>query len=137
MSSFIVEYRVIDRFLSIFEKKAKYGCAYAKIPTGYLDMDELGRALLKMNIDATEARYSEPYMNEKEKTEYIAGYVFKNQSKTSPIVSLKAAHCLQYQCSEGSIPKRKLYKWLVDAMASMSIFIVSDLKAYDEAPWSE
>jgi hypothetical protein len=44
-------------------------------------------------------------------------------------------HCLRYQCSEGDVPKKSLYRWLSRAIHHYESKIVSELQEYEDAKW--
>jgi hypothetical protein len=124
MSSFIVEDKTIHRILSkLYKDKSTEYC------------DEMGKKLLRMNIDATNQRYPEhPYLTKKEDNNRIRNYKFIWQ-KITDIQALKSLRCYLYQCGEGNIDKRKLYKELKKTSLEWAYNIVNELKEYEEAEW--
>ena len=123
MSSWIISNIGINRFLGEILK-----CPDEKFKTNF------GRKLLKMNIEATEQRYIEPYLNQQQKKERLKNFRF-SQQPINKIQSLKSLSCFLYQCSEGSIPKRKLYKEMRDKETALAFDIINELPEYDKAEW--
>jgi hypothetical protein len=123
MSSFIVKNKTINTFLSFLNNN--------------LSDEEntlIGRNLLKMNIEATEQRYSEPYLNAKEKRQELKNFKFEFVS-TTKIQALKSLSCFLYQCSEGNIPSKKLFKDFRKKEIDLAFEIIDELRVYKEAEW--
>lgn len=124
MSSYIVDDKTINRILSKYCKDRPIKAC-----------DELGKKMIRMNIEATNQRYPEhPYLTEKQDKERINNYKFIYQEVTD-LQALKSLRCYLYQCGEGNIDKRKLYKELKKTSLEWSYLIVNELKEYDEAEW--
>jgi hypothetical protein len=124
MSSFIVGDITIDRFMSVVWKNSSEE-----------GLTKLGRNLLRMNVDATEQRYpTHPYLDEDEREQRIRNYKFHFQEVT-PIQALKSMSCFLYQCSEGTIPKRALYKQMRKKETELAFSIVDAMPEYDKAEW--
>ena len=124
MSSHIVEDETISRFLSVISAKA---------------FDEqntkLGRKLLAMNIKATEQRYpGNHFLTEVQKKKRLKDFEF-NFTKVSKIQALKSLTCFLYQCSEGTVPKSKLYKEMREKENTLMYKIIDELPEYDKAEW--
>jgi len=49
----------------------------------------------------------------------------------------KAACCLHYQCTEGNVPKRTLYKALELIVEVVADRVISHLPGYESAPWGD
>ena len=92
------------------------------------------KKMLKLNIDATEQRYTTPYLNPKEKKERIKSFRF-GLVDALPIQALKSLHCYSYQCSEGNIPNKKLYKLLEKLSKDIATHIIDEMPEYDKAEW--
>jgi hypothetical protein len=121
MSSFILEdegiCRILDN-LKTLEYKTKFG-----------------KKLLKMNIDAIGQRYPHNlFLNKSQQKERIAGFVYKNLN-SSKLQSYKSLQCFLYQCSEGTIPNRKLFKELRKVQSRLSNEILTELPEYDVCEW--
>lgn len=135
MSSFLVSNRCLNSILSLFYFE---NTTRAKLPAGIDNtcegLEELGRKLLDLNIDATCVRYSDKkYV--KGKKDFLN--FIMDVKQVSKIESAKALHCLRYQCSEGSIERKKLYKWLTLVVNQVDAEIVSELPKYVSAPWGD
>ena len=62
-------------------------------------------------------------------------FKFYEISMIRDIQVLKSLQCFLYQCTEGTIPKRKLYKTLRDIERVLINDIISKLPEYDKAEW--
>jgi len=127
MSSFIVEDETIIRIIQwIHPSNEKLGTA-------------LGRKMLRLNIDACNQRYPENhYLNEADEKARIKNFKFNiiEELSVSKVRALKSLHCFLYQCSEGNVPSRKLYKTLEKLSQEWADKIVSDLPEYEKAEWN-
>lgn len=96
----------------------------------YLDdpdhLKELGDELFALNADAVSQRYEEPA----EKIEYRFEWAACNKYQ-----ALKSLSCLLYQCSEGDVPNRALYKALEDCKSALMYEIIARLPEYESAKW--
>jgi hypothetical protein len=54
---------------------------------------------------------------------------------STPIEMFAAIRCLLYQCHEGTVSKRTLYKELNAVAGELAQRIVQDLPEYERAPW--
>ena len=98
-------------------------------------LELLGKKLLRMNIDATEQRYTQPYLTPKEKKKAIKDFKFVNLGHIKPIQFLKSLNCFTYQCSEGNVPNRYIFKELTKLELDMAASICYNLPEYDQAIW--
>src|SRR3990167_7877135 len=96
MSAFVVGKETIDK--AVFLLKGDKPCEWG---------DLYGQQLWQMNCDAVNQRYSGHVPQEPAYYRYLP-------KQFSRVVALKGLQCLIYQCSEGDVPKRALYKELVD-----------------------
>ena len=137
MSSFIVENKTINRVLS-------YLHSHPDILNGYLvekfqelcyrldterDLNNLGTAMMILNALAVSQRYDEPV-----NTKAIDEYKFKFE-QCSKIQALKSLQCFLYQCAEGNVPEKPLYKLLRDVEFRLAIDIIDSLDEYNKAEW--
>lgn len=121
MSSFVVAYSTIDRILSFYSKKE-----------AILSEQELtlfGRKMLKLNIDAVNQRYQEG-----DGYKYAEKYTF-NKTGVSQVEAIKALDCFLYQCSEGTCPRRKLFKELEGTRNGWRREVVDNNPEYVNARW--
>lgn len=108
---------------------------------GVDDPTELGKELWRMNRDAVTQRYPHDSDNEGCDLE-IDGYVFValNERFDDFRVILKQMQCLSYQCSEGDVPERELFKRLEKA-EELLVELAGGTEAlakspvYQKAPW--
>lgn len=118
MSAFIVSRETISRAVSLFD-------ASTTMTTEALG--DLGTRLWRMNAEAVARRYDEsigplpPYRYRRPKCAFTA--------------AIKAAHCLIYQCSEGEVPERALFKQLKEKVREMEHWFITNLPSYDAAEW--
>ena len=119
----MVEYKTIDRVLShlINEEPLKTT----------KELTKLGRELLKMNAEALNQRYGDDL---KQYKKHIENYKFNYRIET-PCQYLKSINCLLYQCSEGDVPNKKLFKWLKKIRQNLLFDIVNNLDDYKKAEW--
>lgn len=103
---------------------------------------ELGKALFEMNADAFEQRYGErdpvPEFRFRGEVFALSQYASGGQvyDRTKALRAVKAIHCLGYQCCEGDVPQRDLYKALKLMGKEISDLIVRALPEYDEESWN-
>jgi hypothetical protein len=115
MSAFVVSPSVIDKVVG-----------YMYDGQHQDQLTEFGKALYAMNVNAVNQRYEEN--NEPPEYEY-------RQRNCNRHETLKAMHCLHYQCSEGNVPEMALYKELEAAIGRLADDIATDAPEYDAAPW--
>jgi hypothetical protein len=86
----------------------------------------LGKHLLKMNRLAIYSRY---------KVKGESRYRYKTPVDVSPVQLYKLIQCLLYQCSEGKVPKMKLFKRLDVMRDVISDYIISSMEEYKLTNW--
>lgn len=129
MSAFFVPIGNIHCAVRLFEKQSR------RKP---LELEVLGRELWWMNVEALEQRYGN---TDEEKAEYlkrISAYRYRTGSMlmVRDIQLIKAAHCLQYQCSEGKVPEWDLFKELEKVVSKAEEDFIAALPGYAAADWS-
>lgn len=124
MSAFIVGDETIDRILSYLKTHNTQS-----IELKGVDITKFGRKLLSMNIDAVNQRYGGEYTGNE-----VKNYTF-NMVDVSPVQAFKSLRCFLYQCSEGNVPKRKLYKTMDKLSDEISYEIVTSLPEYENGRW--
>ena len=134
MSSFIVNYRTINRILNyidlgINDYSKKYIISDLKDKLKIRNLQSFGVKLLKLNIDAVNQRY-----NENQDYSYALGFRFEPFCVLD-IQGLKSLRCLLYQCDEGNVPKRKIFKVLEQFSLAMAYQIVGRLEEYEKSEW--
>ncbi len=112
MSAFMVNDGTIDRAVSAMiafgETAVITRVTTADMPPPLQDqrsLDHLGAELIKLNMEALRQRYGDrplPFT-----------YVHREHTDPDPLLArLRAVACLTYQCSEGDVPSKPLYKLL-------------------------
>lgn len=122
-------------------------------PTRHADSaTKIGRRLFALNIEAVMQRYPDCRAQPNDLPgpcddkgnsiahEIAAAFTCEVPAAESVTVDelcacVKSMHCLQYQCSEGNVPETRLYKALNRAIGRVCEHIVSNLPAYERAPW--
>ena len=91
------------------------------------DLNRLGKAIFAMNCSAVFQRYEEPVEAPK--------FRYRPLGTISNLAAYRALSCLIYQCSEGDVPTRQLYRDL-DALQDRLAHSIAS-RAADEAklPW--
>jgi len=87
----------------------------------------LAHAMTKLNHAAFAQRYG--WISR------IAPYKTYAFSTKPPVQVLKSLACFLYQCTEGDIPERGLYKALESLWNKLAARIVYNSQEYIEAPW--
>jgi hypothetical protein len=134
MSSFIVSDPTINRVVSYLARD-KHNASYAVrrlreelgITSAGSELGkELGVLMSALNIAAVSTRYNEENA--------VNDYRFK-QVLCTKIQALKSLRCWIYQCSEGDIPERPLYKIMDEYADSLAWSIINAMPEYDAAEW--
>jgi hypothetical protein len=100
---------------------------------------EIGGKLYAMNQAAVGIRYpgmvkrNEPGMQ----APRFAMTDLERAHYPTPIEMFAAIRCLLYQCHEGDVPKRALYKQLNAVSGELAQRIMQDLPEYEKAPWGD
>jgi hypothetical protein len=141
MSSFIVSEETIQNIIGIFYfKGTEYSLLSYQLDKilGKEDncqaLDRLGRKLIKLNIQAVNSRYPKHQITQEEEKSIKAFSV--NAQHVPRIQRFKSLQCFLYQCSEGNIPSRKLFKQLAELKHSLADIIVSRTPEYEKAEWN-
>lgn len=91
---------------------------------------QLGQDLFDLNCEAVNARYGKNQAKEFRPLDYKYGIV----DCTLP-QALKNLHCLQYQCREGDVPSKKLYKLLEKINHCWCYKLATNNPDYQMARW--
>jgi hypothetical protein len=135
MSCFILEERRI----------AGLAAELVKLHTGKLpmreggephDMDSLADAMLAMNLDAFRQRYGIHALL----TEDLNSVDLDRKNRLpldafSPMQLFKSLQCFLYQCSEGNVPEKSLFKALEALSNLLAPAINQESPEYDAAIW--
>lgn len=132
MSSFFVSKATIDACVTAINHNAAYHRDHGQLYA--TSNDTLGKDLWKMNRDAINARYAKDLTEDFDMEAKIAAYRYKTTRPTM-VQMLKSLQCLAYQCSEGKVPERELFKQLERVADLIKDRIVSDLPVYQNAAW--
>jgi len=139
MSAFIMEDKTINRILSymVADDDLKH-----YLPALGIDLTDdklvtasatmLGRAMMAMNCAAFNSRYGE---GEAERELGDNRYNFQSISAPSKFQAASSLRCFLYQCSEGDIPNRLLFKAISDYADALAWSIVRDTPEYKNAEW--
>jgi hypothetical protein len=129
MSAFVVDNSTISRVVTFFQHSRYFGPVVAGYDLRQAnDRHALGFVMHSMNVSAVGQRYL-GYLGE------VVPYKFSYEFG-STFAALKSLECWIYQCSEGDIPERQLYKDMKELSAQLAMSIVSELPEYKSAPWN-
>jgi hypothetical protein len=121
MSSFICSDKTINRILSFL--------AFNNPEFKNMTSDQItkfGQKMVNLNYMAYYQRY------DKKEKPYV--YVWKD-TVCSSVQALKSLKCFLYQCYEGNINKRKLFKKLEHIEVWLMNKVINELESYDRAEW--
>ena len=148
MSAFVVDDAVVNRIAAFVH----YCSGYRQAPWMYVKADAaallsmthnaadpehddkyLAMALFATNCDAVGVRYGEARLPEFR----INSLTFKaiTPAANNPVAVVKDMDCLLYQCSEGDIPERPLYKAMAKFRDHVCRVLIAEMPEYDAAPW--
>jgi hypothetical protein len=140
MSAFVVEDRTINRIVWYLEcdnpsNPITYGStARLLAEAGYEMCDEhtprkLAQDMHAMNVDAVCQRY------ENERADRYNFTYSRQVGWPTHIQALKSLRCFLYQCSEGDVPERPLFKVLDRIAQVIASGIIHTLPEYEAAEW--
>ena len=99
---------------------------------------EIFEELAEMNIAALKARYKD-YEDMVGDVEFDNTAILwkrrENNVQKWHYQLLKSLQCYLYQCSEGDVPERELYKELTEFKYCLMGYIIRKQPEYDEAKW--
>jgi hypothetical protein len=98
------------------------------------DARRFAEALYGLNCDAMTQRYGKAALQSDRKEQ--GPFVFQLVER-SPVAVYKAACCLIYQCSEGDVPERDLFKVLNEIPGQIAIHVAQSHPEYESAPWGD
>lgn len=137
MSSFLVEDRTINEIVGMlntdrFRRELERIKETAQIdPMSEYALDELAKAMFLMNVDAVNGRYGEGRASDFRALNFQFHYAMPSR-----VQALKSLTCYLYQCHEGDVPERPLYKALREFEHILAKDIVSEMPEYQRARWS-
>jgi hypothetical protein len=130
MSAFIVEDKTINRVITYIKQECYRDPFFHRRfleGNGYCgSWDELAQAMYDLNKEAVDYRYKEENVQRKVRYSELYGSLYQ---------ALKSLDCFLYQCAEGKVPEKPLYKRLEFVQRHLLRQIVSSSQAYDEAEW--
>jgi len=129
MSAFLTEDKSISKIANkVYSSKSDLEYYQRKLKEiGINNAEELGKAMYKLNCEALVQRY-----NDKE----FRDFEFTFQVNHRTISIFKSLECFMYQCSEGDVPEKKLFKILTDLELTLAKNIIRELPEYDEYGWN-
>ena len=140
MSAFVVDDRTINRVVTWLSEQRTDSQYHREIlkETGLNLLSEGAAAQLAqdmriLNCDAVNQRYA----HIKDHGMIPVGdlqWTYENTIR--PMQVYKSLRCWLYQCAEGHVPQRPLYKLLERLATRLAHEIVCDLPEYDKAEWS-
>lgn len=94
--------------------------------TSVEELEQLGRELIQMNYDAVNLRYrtSETPMEK---------YRYRLRMDIPGIEMVKAIMCLLYQCREGDIDERPLFRRINKMLTARMYWLITELPEYKTA----
>jgi hypothetical protein len=135
MSAFVVNRETISH--------AVFGLNLVGMPRPGSSTD-LGQQLLTMNIEAVRQRYDDEAVANEDARRYTYNKPVEVPGCSPEIAAWKALECLLYQCHEGNVPKRPLFKALQQYAEKLGEQILAkhprvkslwDLPETKNAPW--
>ena len=123
MSSYLVSEETINAILSIDNIDQMGYSSFDELLKkvfGTINKNVLGKKMLKLNIEALKQRYpkdtdkTRPGTQKNQSSNLIAEKYSFNHLGVSLEQSYMSLQCLQYQCSEGNVPKKLFYKKLLE-----------------------
>lgn len=141
MSAWIVESKTINRILNSLTtikdswvKEKIGGILFAADPTLNLSEGpaEIGKAMYSLNVDAVTARYSG---RERDDLPGSGSEYCYEENPCTDVQAYKSLRCWLYQCSEGDVPERPLFKAFEEIGGFIAEKIVSNLPQFEAADW--
>lgn len=127
MSAFIVSDGTMDRVVAAVLMIRRKG-EFDGLPAISENASEIGRRLYALNSEAVGQRYGETTENAE------PHYVWEHIERSEPALYM-SVRSLIYQCNEGDIPHRALFKELKMIADQLAERYITATKAYESAPW--
>jgi hypothetical protein len=140
MSAYIVKHATVNRIVNFLAsgeaKDARIGIKgldfWNTDTTDAWDACEaFGKKLHAMNVAAIKARYGNDVKDMMPRTKYQ--FFFMPSGRKHQL--LMSLNCFLYQCSEGSVPNRKLFKQLEQLARDVAMWIATTSPEYDACEW--
>ena len=142
MSAFMVSDETINdpiAFLKSFTNQDSWILS-SLLELGYIFGNEISREklakdLFQLNIEAIEQRYGKGQAKEFRALNFKFVDRCSKPNRNNIYQCCKSLHCLMYQCSEGDVPEKELYKAMKEVIHKLEAHIVNSLPAYVRAAW--
>jgi hypothetical protein len=146
MSAFIVENACLENIVGHLASLEQGSMeVYTRRPVEELGYDltdpkhclRLAKDMMQMNCEAVGARYGE----NAESVDYVKQVKFKPSKwgfpakPSCPSQAYKSLCCFLYQCSEGNVPEKPLFKALQEVEHKIAADIVHSLPGWDALTW--
>ena len=138
MSAYIVEDTTINRVVTWLTSEVSTNHFSLVVARKYkIDLtsdqweEKLAKAMFQLNCNGVIARYG---AGEPEKFR-PQNFTHKPEPYSSLVQVFKSLQCWKYQCSEGDIPKTKLYQFFTEVENHLALKIVDSLPEYQKAQW--
>jgi hypothetical protein len=103
----------------------------AEIPEHDADWtSKLGASMFTLNVEAVNARYGAGQASEFRPLDYTFEWEL-----AADVQVLKSLSCWLYQCAEGDVPERPLYKAFRKLEGQIARNIVANLPEWEKAEW--
>ena len=142
MSAYIVDEETINKIVAGLDSGQHSAYWLSELSEGGYDIrsseearEQLGTDMYALNVEAVRQRYPG------EADDTLPGiigpkvYHYRYVLPRPMIATLKALRCWAYQCSEGDVPERPLFKLMQNMIDHLSIEIISELPEYEAADW--
>lgn len=140
MSSFLVSHSTVDVILSCFWglhsdlfRRPFEGIEPVMGRDAWTLKDEIGRALLGMNVDALAALYTSHRHDEER--ESASTYTYQAPRPLHRLAVVKAVDCLLYQAAEGDVPGRPLYRAVEELRQALVNDWLTTRPEWEAAAW--
>ena len=139
MSAYMVEDKTINRIVTWLSRAVatRYASFEGLARTYDVDLtsdkwdEKLAKAMFQLNCDGVNARYGK---GEAEQFRPL-NFTYTPEMYHSLVQVFKSLQCWKYQCSEGDIPKTKLYQFFTEVENHLALKIVDSLPEYQKAQW--
>ena len=100
------------------------------------DRERLAKDLFVLNVDGVEARYGKGQAKEFRPLDFKFVDRASSANRLNIYQCIKSLRCLMYQCSEGNVPERDLYRAIEEVISALQGHLVNSLPQYDKAEWA-
>lgn len=138
MSAFIVEPLTINETISYLNVHADH-FRHVFRDSGYDlsqydDLVRLAGDLHDLNCAAVQCRYGQPMPSRDDQGRSL--HRFTITAPPTAVQAYKSTYCLRYQCAEGDVKERPLFKLLTELHHAMAHRLVCETPEYQRASWS-